>query len=284
NWSGCSSMQTNQVTALTDTRDGNTYAVAKFADGKCWMMENLRLDLADANTAINASNTNNPTSTFLTERTAVVGTSTPRKGCSSTNAQCIDQISFDNLSVDPLRTPNPDPAQYSSGGSMWLAYGVYYNWYSATAGNGTYSTSMNDSVLGDICPNGWRLPTGNNSSSEAYGLLSLASTVITKWGYFQVETDNYNSFARYPTNEIVYTERSYVRLGMNTKTTGGKIQTSSALSRYYVNSAEGNNIISFVKRYYNHSSSGSMVDQDNIGSAPSYPFKYSTYPVRCLAN
>ena len=33
-----------EVTALTDRRDNDTYAVAKLADGKCWMIENLRLD------------------------------------------------------------------------------------------------------------------------------------------------------------------------------------------------------------------------------------------------
>jgi hypothetical protein len=32
------------MTALKDTRDNNVYAVARLADGKCWMVENLRLD------------------------------------------------------------------------------------------------------------------------------------------------------------------------------------------------------------------------------------------------
>ena len=32
------------VSALTDQRDNNTYAIAKLADGKCWMIENLRLE------------------------------------------------------------------------------------------------------------------------------------------------------------------------------------------------------------------------------------------------
>ena len=44
NWSGCSSMDIGDVTARTDQRDNNTYAIAKLADGKCWMIENLRLD------------------------------------------------------------------------------------------------------------------------------------------------------------------------------------------------------------------------------------------------
>ena len=34
----------SSITALTDARDGNTYAVAKLADGQCWMIENLRLN------------------------------------------------------------------------------------------------------------------------------------------------------------------------------------------------------------------------------------------------
>ena len=57
-WTGCSGLTAatydsttgkvsatlNQITALTDTRDGNVYTVAKLADGQCWMVENLRLN------------------------------------------------------------------------------------------------------------------------------------------------------------------------------------------------------------------------------------------------
>ncbi|MBO7717913.1 hypothetical protein J6S37_00230, partial [Candidatus Saccharibacteria bacterium] len=42
-WQGCSAMNTGEVTALTDQRDNDVYAVAKLKDGKCWMIENLRL-------------------------------------------------------------------------------------------------------------------------------------------------------------------------------------------------------------------------------------------------
>ena len=61
-WTGCSSLTaatynstTGKVeatlasmTALTDTRDNNVYAVARLADGKCWMVENLRLNAEDS--------------------------------------------------------------------------------------------------------------------------------------------------------------------------------------------------------------------------------------------
>ena len=40
-WNSCSTMQIGDVTALTDTRDNQTYAVAKLADGNCWMTDDL---------------------------------------------------------------------------------------------------------------------------------------------------------------------------------------------------------------------------------------------------
>ena len=39
-----STMPIGTMTALRDQRDNNVYAVAKLKDGKCWMVENLRLD------------------------------------------------------------------------------------------------------------------------------------------------------------------------------------------------------------------------------------------------
>ena len=85
-WNNCNSLTTaptntratlSSITALTDTRDGNVYAVARLADGKCWMIENLRLNneytisaeniakaqgygdaTASTNNGVNASNNN----------------------------------------------------------------------------------------------------------------------------------------------------------------------------------------------------------------------------------
>ena len=41
-----SSAAIGTVIGLRDARDNNVYAVAKLADGKWWMIENLRLDIA----------------------------------------------------------------------------------------------------------------------------------------------------------------------------------------------------------------------------------------------
>lgn len=54
-------------------------------------------------------------------------------------------------------SPSEDGIIYS-----WYSYGVMYGWYTATAENGNYDMASGN-VAGDICPAGWRLPTGGGS-------------------------------------------------------------------------------------------------------------------------
>lgn len=154
-WTGCSTMQTGEITALTDTRDGNVYTVAKLADGKCWTTENLRLDFKSA--TINATNTNNPTADFITKSTSAISSNTL---CKTNNSDCFDQIQFNSNNLNRSLTQSHN-AESSS--SAWYSYGTYYNWFTATAGNGTYSSTSSSTISGDICPAGWHLPTGGNN-------------------------------------------------------------------------------------------------------------------------
>lgn len=162
NWQGCNNMSVGDITALTDNRDGNTYAIAKYADNKCWMMENMRLDLSDQNLVINNTNTNNPTASFITAINNHPASST--SFCENTNSACIDQVKFNTNNINRNLTAAYDTADTTS---SWYSYGVYYNWYAATAGNGTYSlTSAGIIVDGDLCPAGWHLPTGYGGDGE----------------------------------------------------------------------------------------------------------------------
>ena len=160
-WSGCSSLAQGSVIGLTDTRDSNVYAVTKLADDNCWIMENLRLDVGSA--TINTSNTHNPTKSFVDATSQAVSTSTM---CNTNDSVCFDQIQYNTNSLDRNLTPSKDKATNNVG---WYSYGVYYNWYTATAGNGKYDTTVtsgdnNDgTVSGDICPKRWRIPTGNSN-------------------------------------------------------------------------------------------------------------------------
>ncbi|MBR3122383.1 hypothetical protein IKF28_03000, partial [Candidatus Saccharibacteria bacterium] len=167
------------VSALTDTRDNQTYAIAKLADGNCWMIENLRLDNTAQLTTLNTNNSLNDgtnvtlkhnytdTETYntlsATSNVAYNADTAPDGWCSANSAACDDQ--------SRLRTDNTaNRVSYASGATMstganLYSYGNYYNWYSATAGRGTYSFSTNNnSTAGDLCPTNWRLPKGGNKT------------------------------------------------------------------------------------------------------------------------
>ena len=161
-WRGCETMNVGDVTALTDTRDGNTYAVAKYEDGKCWMMENLRLDLSDTDVTISAQNTNKPTSDFMTAANAHPASSD--SFCSGNNAGCVDRVLYNTNNMNRELTPSYSANNSSS---SWYSYGAYYNYYTATAGNGGYSlTTRGAQVNGDICPMGWRMPTAYTKTND----------------------------------------------------------------------------------------------------------------------
>ena len=188
-WNGCSTLSTNQVIGLTDTRDNNVYAVAKLADGNCWMIENLRLTDTDSNNnpiTLNSTNTNNPASAF----TALSATS--NEWCTDDDETCINQNKL-NTSNTISFTDNTAGSQASD----IYSYGNYYNWYTATAGIGTYSQASGNAT-GDICPNGWSLPTGNTG-----GQYSSLDSAMGDTGSNQSAAEASNRWRTYP-NDFLY--------------------------------------------------------------------------------
>ena len=210
-WSGCSSLAVGSgVTALTDTRDGNTYAVARLADGKCWMIENLRLN--NTGSSLSSSNTN-VASNWATNGGMVMDTATGSKSlylnapsteasywCTNTataeQAACYNQsrlatqntadsIGFMSASETTNGAANANGNNGAADNNIY-SYGNYYNWYSATAGYGTQDNS-NTTQVGNtnnyninnnysLCPTGWRLPYGgdhNNTATSDFWQLGL---------------------------------------------------------------------------------------------------------------
>ena len=132
-------VNTGDSTTLIDKRDGNLYTVKRLADGNVWMTENLRL----IDKKISSADSNLPSG----ETWTVPVSSTSGFGELNTNNAYFDS-----------------------------SYGGYYTFYTATAGWGTDSVESGNAPK-DICPKGWRLPTGGAS------------------GEFQVLYSNYNSSA-----------------------------------------------------------------------------------------
>ena len=211
-WSGCSSLTLNTTTALTDTRDNNTYAVTKLADDNCWIMENLRLDPGTA--TITSQNTNNPTSTFITQSNAGSGSSlSVDTMCNSDGSACFDQIQYNNNSKNRSLTQSHNT---NTNSVAWYSYGVYYNWYTATAGRGTYNTSSNTTVVGDICPKKWRIPTGGST-----GEFNALNTAVNSGS-----TSSDTGLRAYPVNFVW--SGDYNNNKRNSSYSNGRIWTATA--------------------------------------------------------
>ena len=129
---------------LVDTRKVNgttqiSYQVRKLADGKCWMTQNLKL----TNVTITNADSNLPANKSVT-----IPASSTSNWCITNSQACDDQ----------LMTLNADDGSHPE-------YGVFYNWYTATATYGGYNTTTDTSY--SICPKGWRLPKGDISGDFA---------------------------------------------------------------------------------------------------------------------
>ena len=284
----------SSVSALTDQRDNQTYAIAKLADGKCWMIENLRLD----NTAeLTTTNTNNPLNdgTNVTlkhnytdadayntlspiSNVAYNATTAPEGWCTTNSTTCHDQSRLRTDNTANRATGNPN----TNSGSMY-SYGNYYNWYSATAGNGTYDYSTNNnSVGGDLCPAGWKLPKGGqttiNTTADFYVLgkslmrggngdsIEPNQDASSGYGYYDNTPTNTNgdtatkAFRKYPNN---YLYSGYVN--------GGSLDNRGTFGDYWSSTA----------RNYNNACH-LYLDSSGVHPGTNYNPKYNGYAVRCI--
>ena len=168
------------ITALSDARDNNTYAIAKLADGNCWMIENLRLENTGTDNA-NGSLAQGYNSSFIglaDSETPWANNSTAANSLYTTESdiQGKNTISGSNQGCRFPRYDNTNTsarAEYESGQNVTTqnasiySYGNYYTWPAAIADTTAY-TSNNTSVTNtSICPSGWHLPKGGNKSNEA---------------------------------------------------------------------------------------------------------------------
>ncbi len=182
-WSGCSSLSQGSVTALKDTRDNQVYAVAKLADGNCWMIENLRLNSTNSTDNSKAQGFGGafmglPNSELASFMASTVANSLYTTDISSSSLNVIS--GGDNLQY---RIPRFNDASSSAVASQTsnvqtiYSYGNYYNFAAAMANTGEIATAASSEWSGtSICPKGWRLPTGGASGAgKEYEALNTAA-------------------------------------------------------------------------------------------------------------
>jgi uncharacterized protein (TIGR02145 family) len=170
NWGGCNSLSVDDMVKLTDKRDGELYVVGKQADGKCWMLENLSLDLTNqqVQSKMNSSTTNASDATLKYLFNG--GGSIDDQFAKETVADWSLSNNYNDysrpLTYINLKDTSVETSTYISFGANERV-GVYYNYCAASAGfycyeKGVLKKDLDDTKLEiteDICPSGWSLPT-----------------------------------------------------------------------------------------------------------------------------
>ena len=183
-------LTTDSTYQIKDNRDNETYCVGKLADGNLWLLDNLALDLTNPTVlnGMNESNTNASNTTLGYLKNG--GGTTSDKYAITGVVNWTDHASGYTVS-DPLvnldsKDIAPSDPNISSNGNYKI--GGYYNYCAASAGgycygNGTSAGTSTGNATEDICPKGWRMPTG--ASAGEY------NTLYTN--------PSYNTYANYRT-------------------------------------------------------------------------------------
>ncbi len=307
------------VSALTDQRDNNTYAIAKLADGKCWMIENLRLEsTADHNSdgtlaqgygtsatygnfgGLADAESSGFTYTYTANSLYYSGT---QEGTASINIGTTDYPgrrmprynNWNNQSNSTNRPQNPitNYAINSTTNAGMYSYGNYYTWHAAIA-DLTYNGTNNQSSTGtSLCPAGWHLPTGG----MAYASGSSSGVNVTG------DTSTFREFYNlgYKTMDEVKTayedtpNSGNAYYSSNTTNTAGKTATAAFRSfpnnflysgRFDKSSAYSQSILG---HYWSSTSSDDYfgyylhLSSGSVMPGTNNDYKYYGYSIRCTA-
>ena len=262
----------SSVSALTDQRDNQTYAIAKLADGKCWMIENLRLDnqYTVGNNQTDSSVTNaslsqgyNPSFIGLADpESADFSNSTTANNLYSIDGSTASTISGSNQGYRFPRYNNNNTSQRAASTTNTnvntYSYGNYYTWHAVIADTTDHGHIYGDHNTTSICPKGWSIPQADNTSA---GFAKLDKD-MGGTGVHQRTAEASNRWRKYPANFLY----------------SGDFSSSSVSYRgsrgYYWSSTVGNTSISY--RLYLLSSS--------VTPGTYYDYKYNGFTARCVAS
>ena len=175
---------TTTATDAIDLRDGQAYTIQRLADGQCWMMTNLKLGATDLTTDLTSDNTHLATT---------VSAATFNGWKKSSGSE-----SYTSAEFIPITASNSSDSS-ATDSTNDMPYGTLYNYCATSAGTYCYpSGSGTGNATSDLCPKGWRLPTGGSSgefqtlySNSSYNTnakmrnpISAGGAAFTRSGYF----------------------------------------------------------------------------------------------------
>ena len=207
---------TTNPAIIIDQRDESAYMIQRLADGKCWMLDNLNLDLTDRTIAegLTSGNTNAPdtalnylrngggggtglenyattgleyhnwTGSGMTPVSPNLSYTQPlvnRSGiCDSTKNSsypCVGKWQDASYTTGTvLDTADAANNKYDYGPGSYKI-GTYYNYCAASAGSYCYDENGGiGDATSDICPAGWHMPSSDGGNNGDY--LTLCSAIV----------------------------------------------------------------------------------------------------------
>ncbi len=142
----CQTLASTEPLTVYDRRDGSDYTV-RYIDNRCWMTQNLRIS-----GTISAELSNFETSPYSGSDTIDLYAGGDFK---DTN---------DTFTAPMMHVADADDVEENDGIFTAEELGAYYNYCAASAGQVCGKVQV--SATQDICPSGWRLPTGGTSSEQ----------------------------------------------------------------------------------------------------------------------
>ena len=306
--SGTLSASLSSISALTDERDGNTYAIAKLADENCWMIENLRINaddtLGDTNKAFaqgygddtannrgkfigladseDANFTNNTNANSIYYSGTQSGTASIDIGTANSPAYRIPRYNNNNTNqasgaTNSAGTTITDSYSANNDHVRWYGYGNYYNWPAAIASTTYYSLPTATDSNGEtsetagtsLCPTGWQLPYGRSTGNGA----------TTKgFSYLDKQMGGSGEYADSSTTPTGAERSNMWRQFPNNFVYSGYFRTASASSRGSYGRYWSSTTSDFIRSYsLSLSSSGLYPGTINLD-------RYDGYSIRCLAS
>ena len=300
-------MHIGEVTALTDQRDGDTYAVAKLVDGKCWMIENLRLDNTNSDNATGALAQGYGTSATYGNFSGLATPELPWASQSTTANSLYSADGANNtISIDAsnaaYRFPRYNNQNTSSRASTTTtsgniySYGNYYTWASAIADTSNYANVNGQSIENtSICPSGWHLPTGGGaypsdgttgvnitgSPSTYREFYKLGYEVMNevKTAYEDTPNDYYSYYSNNTTNSAGDTATKALRKYPNNFVYSGYIHNGSINARGSYGGYWASTTATSYNNAYNLGLNNSLIYPGTYGT-----YKYEGVSIRCIAS
>ncbi len=211
------------TTAITahDLRNGKAYTIQKLADGKCWMLDNLALDLTNSTvkTVLSSSNTNasDATLNYLKNGGGTTSDKYATAGVASWSGP-------DSYSAPLIKV-------------TYGSKGIYYNYCAVSAGSycygdgDTYGSTATGNATEDICPKGWRLPTGGASGEYQALYVAYSSNYTNFVNAFNPQIAGFVSNNAYHYGNGYYWTSTWIDVGrMNNLDVSASTVTTDATS------------------------------------------------------